>query len=251
MTLAECSKATLLACLFPGFLLFAADDSTAPALRRLTIGIHVVYFPLPLIRGANVILISNNPEAQYNISGTSDSPKWSPGAQVEYRLTRHISLAGELHFHHTNYTQTTDTLSGYNTSTTGGDNRPITTMVETSETNVYEIPILAHYYGFWQNGKKRRIYFSGGLQLRHIGKIRTGNDYTYPSGATDYNENAAIPNQTNTVGVVAGVGMRLVDEFHIRLTPEVRFVRWQTPAFQGAAYRSYANQVEAEVGLSF
>jgi hypothetical protein len=251
MTLVDFSKAALFACLFPGFLLLGADDNAAPPLRRLSIGIHVVYFPLPLVKGGSVIQISNNPVAQYNYTAASDSPKWSPGAQVEYRLTDHLALAGELHFHHTDYTQTTDTLSGYNTSTTGGDNRPVTTMVETSQVNCYEIPILAHYYGFWSHGWKRRMYFSGGLQLLHVGKIRTGNDFTYPSGATDYNENPAIPKQTNTIGAVVGVGMRLIDEFHIRLTPEVRFVRWQAPALQGVAYRSYANQVEAQMGLSF
>jgi len=87
--------------------------------------------------------------------------------------------------------------------------------------------------------------------LRHVGKVRTGNDFTYPSGATDYNENAATPNKVNDLGVVAGLGMRFVDEFHIRISPDIRFIRWQGPTLQGAAYASVLNELEAGVSLSF
>jgi hypothetical protein len=250
MTLADFSKAALAACLFPGLLLYAADE-TAPPLRRLTIGIHVNYFPLPQVRTGSTVIVSNNPVAQYDSFSASNSPKWGPGAMVEYRLLDHVSLAGELHFHHVDYTQTTNTLSGYNTSTTGGDNRPVTTTVETSEVNNYEIPILAHYYGIWSHGWKRRLFVSGGIELMHVGKIRTGNDFTYPSGTTDYNENPASPSRVNDVGAVAGLGMRFVDEFHIRIAPEVRFIRWQAPSLQGMSYQSAVNQLEAEVSLSF
>ena len=45
MTLADFSKAALFACLFPGFLLLGADETAPTPLRRLTIGIHVMYFP--------------------------------------------------------------------------------------------------------------------------------------------------------------------------------------------------------------
>ena len=102
--------------------------------------------------------------------------------------------------------ETAEILTGYNSSTTGGDNRPITNTNTYSQVNFYEYPLLAHYYGFWSHGWKRRIFFTGGVELRHVGKIRTGNDFTYPSGATDYNENPATPNKVNDLGVVARTG---------------------------------------------
>jgi hypothetical protein len=250
MTLADFSKAALIACLLPGTLLFGADES-APPFRRLTIGIHVNYFPLPLIKTSYLVQVSNNPVAQYNYYGASDSPKWGPGAMLEYRLLKHVSLAGEIHFHHEDYTVTDNIHSGYNTSTTGGDNRPLTTTVQTSQINVYEVPLLAHYYGLWSKGWKRRIFVSGGGELLHVGKIRTGNDFIYPSGSTDYNETPAIPNKVNNLGVVAGLGMRFIDEFHIRVAPEVRYIRWQAPSILGTGYRSAPNQLEAELSLSF
>jgi hypothetical protein len=250
MTLADFSKAALVACLLPGLPLFGQDETALP-IRRLTIGIHVNYFPLPLIKTSYQVVISDNPVGQYNYYGASDSPKWGPGAMAEYRLLKHLSLAAEIHFHHEDYTVTDNILSGYNTSTTGGDNRPLTTTVQTSQVNIYEVPLLAHYYGFWSKGWKRRIFFTGGGQWLHVGKIRTGNDFTYPSGSTDYNEIPAQPNKANTVGAVAGLGMRFVDEFHIRIAPEARYIRWEAPAFLGQGYRSAANQVEAELSLSF
>jgi hypothetical protein len=45
--------------------------------------------------------------------------------------------------------------------------------------------------------------------------------------------------------------MRFVDEFHIRIAPEARYIRWEAPAFLGQGYRSAANQLEAELSLSF
>ncbi|HXM46121.1 MAG TPA: outer membrane beta-barrel protein [Bryobacteraceae bacterium] len=253
MTLADFSKAALCACLFPGFLLLGADDTVPSPLRRLTIGIHVMYFPLPLVNGRNVITITENtnPVEQYNYSSSSTSPKWGPGVMAEYRLTNHWGLAGEIHFHHVDYTENATIYTGYNSSTTGGDNRPVTTTSTYSQVNYYEYPLLAHYYGLWSHGWKKRIFFTGGVELRHVGKIRTGNDFTYPSGETDYNENPATPNKVNDLGVVAGLGMRFIDEFHIRIVPEMRFIRWQAPTLQGASYASVLNELEAGASLSF
>jgi len=252
MTLAEFSKAAVIACLFPGFLLLGADDTSTP-LRRLTVGIHVMYFPTRLVNTRNVIQITENtnPVAQYNYTASTNSPKWGPGAMVDYRLTKHLALGGEIHFHHVDYQENAEILTGINTSTTGGDNRPVTNTVTYSQVNYYEFPLLAHYYGFWSHGWKKHIFFTGGMELRHVGKIRTGNDFTYPSGATDYNENPATPNKVNTVGAVAGLGMRFVDEFHIRLSPEMRFIRWQAPTLQGASFASVTNQLEAGLSISF
>jgi hypothetical protein len=253
MTLADFSKAALFACLFPGVLLLGADDTAPTPLRRLTLGIHVMYFPTALVNARNVITITENtnPVEQYDYTASSISPKWGPGGMAEYRLTNHWALAGEIHFHHVDYTENAAIYTGYNSSTTGGDNRPVTNTSTYSQVNYYEYPLLAHYYGFWSHGWKRRIFLTGGLELRHVGKIRTGNDFTYPSGLTDYNENPATPNKVNDLGVVAGLGMRFVDEFHIRIVPEMRFIRWQAPTLQGAAFASVVNQLEAGLTLSF
>lgn len=252
MTLAPSSKAALFACLFPGILLLGADD-TSTNIRRLTIGIHVMYFPLTQVKTSSVTQITDNtnPVVQYNYTGTTNSSKWGPGAVVEYRLTNHLAVAGEIHFHHVNYQESAEILTGVNTSTTGGDNRPVTNTNTYSQVNFYEYPLLAHYYGFWSHGWKKHLFFTGGVELRHVGKIRTGNDFTYPSGVTDYNENPATPNDVNTVGVVAGLGMRFIDEFHIRISPEARFIRWQAATLQGAAYSTVLNELEAGLSLSF
>jgi hypothetical protein len=252
MTLADFSKAALIASLFPGFLLQGAENTSKP-LRRLTIGLHAVYFPLSQMKTGSVIQITDNtdPVQQYDYSSTSVSPKWGPGAMVEYRLTNHLSLAGEIHFHHIDYSESAEIFTGVNTSTTGGDNRPITNTTTTSQVNYYEYPLMLHYYGIWSHGWKRRIFVTGGAELRHVGKIRTGNDFTFPSGATDYNEDPATPNKVNTIGAVAGLGMRLVDEFHIRIAPEARFIRWSAPTLKGASYSAVVNELEVGLSLSF
>src|SRR5208282_5295578 len=111
---------------------------------RLTLGLHVMYFPTALVNTRNVVQVTENtnPVAQYTYNGSSDSPKWGPGAVAEYRLTNHWAVAGEFHFHHVDYQETAEILTGFNTSTTGGDNRPVTNTVTYSQVNYYEIPIL-------------------------------------------------------------------------------------------------------------
>lgn len=253
MTLADFSKAAVLTCLTSGFLLQAADDATTSKIRRFTIGVHVIYLPEIQMKTGTAEVVTNdtNPVAQYNYTASSTSPKWGPGAVVEYRLTPHWSVGGEIHFHHVDYQLNGEILTGINTSTTGGDNRPITTTSSQSQANFYEFPLVAHYYGFWSHGWKRRIFATGGVELRHVGRIRTGNDFIFPSGVTDYNENPATPSKVNDFGGVVGVGMRFIDEFHIRLTPEARFIRWQSPTLQGPGFTSVVNQLEAGLSLTF
>ena len=133
----------------------------------------------------------------------------------------------------------------------GGDDRKTTTIAQTSKANYWEFPFLAHYYGIRRGKLWSRSYVSGGVALRHVGRVRTGTGYAYADGTTDYNEVPAVPNRSNQVGLVVGAGLRFIDSFNIKLTPEVRFTRWLGTTFQGIAYRSAANQVQAGVGISF
>jgi hypothetical protein len=42
-----------------------------------------------------------------------------------------------------------------------------------------------------------------------------------------------------------------MDSRRIKLTPEVRYIRWRGYTFQGLTYRSSENQIQAGFGLSF
>lgn len=239
------------ACLLPVPLLLAADD-TAPAIRRPSVGFRLEYYATNLFGTSTIIgATSTNPVATYTYFGSSHSSKREIAPSVEYRLTNHLSLGLELHFHPAQFQQTTDYVTGIRDPNSSTDDRKNNHVAETTQVNYWEFPLVARYYGLRQSGMFKRVYPLGGVEMRHLGRIRTGTSYSYANGTTDYNEIPAHANHNNQAGVVAGIGYRIIDALRIKLTPEVRFVRWQGFAFQGPSYSSRENQLEISLGLSY
>jgi hypothetical protein len=100
-------------------------------------------------------------------------------------------------------------------------------------------------------GRLARAYVSAGLDFRHIADIQTTNTFLYADNTSDTNSTPSTPDTANQVGFVAGLGLRFIDKTNVRVTPEVRYVRWMGTTFHGEAYHSVANQIEAGFGISF
>jgi hypothetical protein len=244
-------KTVLCACLLPVPVMFAADDD-ASAVRRPSVGFRVEYYANRLFGTSTIIgLNSTNPVATSTYFGTAHSSKMELAPSVEYRLTNHLTLGLELHFHPAQFQQTTDFVTGIRDPNSSTDDRKNNHVVETTQVNYWEVPLVARYYGLRSTGKFRKIYPLGGVELRHLGRVRTGTSFSFANGTTDYNENPANPNHHNQPGAVVGLGYRVVDALRIKLTPEVRYVRWQGFTFQGPSYSSRQNQFEISLGLSY
>jgi hypothetical protein len=247
MNLKDFLKTVVYACLLPAPLLFSADDPS-PAIRRPSLGFRIEYYANPLFSTTTVETSTTKPVAAYTYTGSTPTPKASLAPMVEYRLTHHVSLGLELHYHQAQYQQTTAVITGVQDPNSSNDDRKTSTVKETTRANYWEVPLVARYCGFrWLNN----TYVLGGVEWRHVGGIRTGTEFAYADGTTDYNEIPAQPNRTNQVGAVAGVGFRIVNTLRMKFTPEVRYVHWQGIAFQGITYRSARNQVELSLGWSY
>lgn len=82
--------------------------------------------------------------------------------------------------------------------------------------------------------------------------IRTSIDSTDASGnLTCCTTVAAIPEHRSSIGMVAGAGIQLVDEFGIHVVPEVRYTRWIDPVFEHITTNTQRNEVEADISLTF
>jgi opacity protein-like surface antigen len=250
MTMRTLFKSLLVAGLAAGFA--AAADDTDPAIRRPSFGIRIESFGTRMFSTkSDVEASTTKPIADYTYSASSSSPRVAIEPTVEYRLLPKLSISAGLCFHHAQYQQVTEIKTGTVDPNSGSDDRKPTTITESTKANYWEFPVLAHYYGLRPGRWWSRAYVSAGVKLRHVGRVRTGTDYANADGTTDYNEIPAVPGRSNQLGFVAGAGLRLIDSFNIKMTPEVRFIRWQGVTFQGLAYRSMANQVEVGVGFSF
>jgi hypothetical protein len=227
-----------------------AGDADGWTAGRPSFGFRINYFPTRFFDTGTATASTTVPAANYTYTANTDSEKFAVGPSVEYQWSRHFAVELELHFHHVEYQQITKMASGRADPSSSTDNRNIVTTQQTSQVNYWELPLLAHYYGLGSKGWWARTYLTGGLEYRHVGKVRTGTEFWYPDGTTDYNETPPAPSLANQFGAVAGAGLRL-RVFKVNVTPELRFVRWRGLTFQGTAYRSTRDQFEAGIGFSF
>ena len=231
---------------------FAADDiQNLEGTRRLTFGIHLQAYPLKQFDRKSTTSSTTKPQADYNYSATTDSPKVGFGPALEYRITNHISAGVELLFHRVQYKQVTETRTGKKDTSTTTDSRPLATLTETTRSNTWEAPVLARYYGLRERGIFSKLYVLGGGSFRRTTNVRTANEITNANGTTDYNEIAARPAKANQIGVVGGFGIRFIDNYRIRIAPEVRITRWNGFAFQGQAVNSVRNDIQGGIGITF
>jgi len=240
---------SLLPCALP-----AQDDKSAEGSsgegRRWLVGARLEGFASSLFTGQTVTAHTTSPIADYTYTGSSKSPRVSLGPSFEYRLSDHLTVGAEFRFHHAEYKQITQMRSGLVDPTLASDTRPVSTYTENTKINYYEAPLLLHYY-LRSPEPLKRVYVSAGVEYRHVGRVRTGTEFVYADGSTDYNEIPATPLRTNQLGLVAGVGLRYVTRFKLRIEPELRFINWQGATFREAAIRSAVNQVEFGFGFSF
>src|SRR5450759_3830089 len=98
MNLKAFLKTVFFACLLPASLLFSADDPS-PAIRRPSLGFRIEGYANRLFTTSSSETVTTKPVADTTDTGSTPSPKASLAPMVEYRLTNHLSLGLELHYH--------------------------------------------------------------------------------------------------------------------------------------------------------
>jgi hypothetical protein len=228
------------------------DEPKGPPVRRPSLGFRVTYFGSPFFQTTTTQASTSTPViAAYTYTGGTSSPKLAVSPTAEYRLTDRLSVGIEFRFHHVDFSQVTTILSGVENPSASTDDRQAITITQHTQASYWEFPLLAHYYGLPGGGLLSRAYASGGVEFRYIGNVRTSTDFSYPGGGTDYNEVPVGSGRNTQFGAVVGLGLRFIDDFNIKVGPEVRFTRWAGSAFQGQAYHPAANEIEGGIGFSF
>ena len=230
-----------------------AQDEKAdqPIVRRPSLGFRFVYIGSPGFETFGIQQSTTKPIADYDYSASTSKGRLRVSPNLECRLTPRISLGLEFLFEHAQYKQTTQIRSGKKDPNASTDTRPVTTTRETTRASYWELPVMARYYGLGSSTILSKTYLTGGVAYRHIGNVRTGTEYENADGSTDYNEIPATPKAVNQVGFGGGIGIRFIDDYRIKITPEIRVIRWLGHSFEGPSYRSAATQYAATLGFSF
>jgi hypothetical protein len=183
----------------------------------------------------------------WNYSTTDKSFPVGGGLAFEAQISRRTLLTTEVTFTRLKYNKVTDEYWGTDDPTTSNDERSHINTTENTSARVFDAPVLLHW-SVRPNGLLSHLFLSGGATLRNVSSIRTTNNITY-ADATKGNNTTPAQAKRTLVGGTVGVGFRFVDEFNIKVTPEVRYTRWNGQTFSLNSTQSPRNQLE--VGIAF
>ena len=171
------------------------------------------------------------------------------GLTVEGWLSRRTLVTAELLFNRLQYSKTTNMYWGVDDPTTSADERSHQTTTENTKARLFDLPVLVQR-NVRSSGFLSHVYLAVGPSARLISTVHTTTNITY-SDATKGNSTTPAPIARRLlVGGTVGVGLRFVDEFNIKVTPEVRYTRWNGSTFNLDSTRSPRNQLEVGIGFS-
>ena len=228
--------------------IYGQESSSAPVpedapsgWRRVSFGGRLNGYPFNLLNNKDVSLSPAGTTQSWTISTSNDYLKIAFGPSVELRLTRKFTLCGEFLYHRVNYTKTA-------TVTDGSDTTGIT---EQTRATFWDAPVMLRYKNLSESGFRSKLYFAGGGAVRNVSHIQTSNQTNYPDGTTASNNTPAVASARNLPGAVLCVGLRLVDDFNIKLSPELRYTRWMGATFASDSTRTRKDELVVGIALTY
>jgi hypothetical protein len=219
--------------------------------RWFHFGFRVRGFPQGLFERNELEVKTTTPpiDAKYKTTPTVNKAGWGPSFEIT--PNKKFTLSVELLHHAIRYKKESTVFEGIDNPATAVDERRKTVTEEGTKASLWDIPVMARYHGIRSGGFLGLVYLSGGMTMRHIRNIRTGTGATLPSNQVVYNENPIVPEKKNVFGGTVGLGIRIVDESGLKLTPEVRYTRWMGATFDRTSTHTVRGQLEVGLGVTF
>jgi hypothetical protein len=234
----------------------SSSSSSAPAPpseRRFTGGLTLSVLGFSMIPG-RTSTVDNSTEISTQYQTTGASSRIGYGLTVQGRITDHFYLDLSALVRRIGYQETT-TISTTTTAILNGSTYPSTSTTSTHEdtrARLIDIPLLVRYYGTGKRPRSARWFLEVGGAGRVATDIRSSEDSTDASGVnTCCTFTPAVPKNRSSIGAVVGAGIQLVDEFGIHVVPEFRYTWWKSPIFENLTTNTKANQLEANISLTF
>jgi len=158
-------------------------------------------------------------------------------------------LTAELIFNRLRYDGVLDEYWGTDDPNTSNDERSHLNAKESTKARLFDVSVLLHR-NLGTTGILSHRYLSGGATARNVSAVRTTNNSTNADGTLANNQIQAVISKRTLIGGTVGIGFRFVDEFNIKVTPEVRYTRWNAETFSLNSTQSPRNQLEVGIGFS-
>jgi hypothetical protein len=176
-----------------------------------------------------------------SLYGASESKRYIVGPMVEFGLLHGLSLEVDALYQRQGYQAT---ISGPMDADYLSTDR--------GRANAWEVPVVLKYK---LPIRLLQPCVEAGVAPRLMSGASLDSNYSYndlPTGTRIYGQVHGATEWSNSVGTVLGVGVQF--DFHsLRLTPEVRYTRWNnTPSTTDGAYLHWTqNQVDLLLGISW
>jgi hypothetical protein len=227
--------------------------------RKMSYGFRLRYFPshtLSPIANGNVDTITEATDAYprewWDFGTTNHSAKVAIGGLVEYQLNRNTTITADFTVQGLQYEKVTNVWWGYDDPDTDADERTHMSLIQRNKVTMWDLPILIHHRGLISADRSpllNKLWLSGGIAGRTLTNVRTQTQTTYEEGGTGYDEKRAMPARRTVAGVVGGIGYRIVDDFNIKVMPEIRCTYWTANMYGSDSTKS--PRLQAEVSLTF
>ncbi len=226
-----------------------------PPPRRWSIGFRVRTLPVrsfSVMDNGHAMNTTTIAKTVYdtNYNTTSKSFILGGGLAFEAPLSQHLVLSAEVIFNRLRYQKTTDTYWGTDDPTTSNDERSHKNVTEDTKARLFDVPLLLHYGNLRPSGWASHLYLSAGATARNASSVRTTDNITNADGTAANDQIRALIARRTLIGATVGVGFRFIDEFNIKVTPEVRYTRWNGATFNQDSTQSPRNQLEVGIGFT-
>jgi hypothetical protein len=232
----------------------AAEKTSDAPPRKLAIGLRVRTTPVRSFgvmdngQSMSTTTVSKT-KYDWKYSTTSHSFVLGGGLALDMPLSRRTVLTAEVLFNRLRYTKVTDTYWGTDDPNTSADERSHTKTTEDTKARLFDLPVLLHR-NLRSSGLLSHLYLAGGATARLASTVRTTNNITNADATTANNQTTAQVAKRLLIGATVGAGFRFIDEFNIKVTPEIRYTRWNGMTFAQDSTRSPRNQLEVGIGFS-
>ena len=219
-----------------------APEETPHGIHRMSFGFRVAGYPFNPLANKDVnFTTTDSVPATFLIQTSNNYLKVGFGPSVEFAISKRFTLVGELFYHRVNYTKTTQISQG--TANTG--------ITENTRATFWDLPVMLRFRGITDEGFLSHLYFAAGAAVRDTANIKTSTLLQNPNGTSSTSTTPAKPSAKNLAGAVAGAGLRFVDDFGIKVEPELRYTRWLGETFDSGSTRSRRDQIEVSLAFTF
>ena len=232
----------------------AAEKTSEEHGQKLAIGLRARMMPFrafSVMDNGQVMNTTTVSKVNYdsNFNTVSHSFKVGGGLTVEGHVSARTLFTVDVLYNRLSYDKTTNVYWGTDDPNTSSDERSHKVTTENTKARLFDLPVLLHR-NVRATGPLSHVYFAGGATARLVSTVHSTINIVN-SDATKANSTVpATINKRTILGGTVGIGLRFIDEFNIKVTPEIRYTRWVGNTFNQDSTRSPRDQLEFGIAFS-